>query len=198
VLALDLADRRYLTAIALGADQPRRIYGHGLLYQWARFMPDGRTLLAAGAYPQQPLRLYLQTVSGGNPAPVRTGAYIDSFVISPDGVHVAGLTAERRPVIVTLGTDALRTLPVDSESLPAGWTADGRGLYLANVSAPQAKLMLLNIATGETRTVRTFTAVNSLGDTVVSNMVVTPNGEYYVYSLDHLASQVFSLDGVSG
>ncbi len=197
-IALDLDDRSYLTLISVGADQPKRISGQGLLYQWARFLPDGRNLLAAGGYPNQPMAFYRQPLSGGKPVLLRAGTYLDSGILSPDGTHVAGVTPDRRAVVVTLGANDVRTLPVDPKLMPAGWTADGHGLYMANTSAPPVKLVLVNIASGESKPLRSLSASNPTGVTVVSNMVVAPNGEYYVYSFDRLISQVFSLDGVSG
>ncbi len=197
-IALNLDDRSYLTLIAVGSDQPRRIDGQGLLYQWARFLPDGRNLLAAGGYPNKPMGFYRQPISGGKPVPIQAGTYLDTGIVSPDGSHVAGVTPDRRAVVATLGGNEVRTMPVDPKLTPVGWTADGRGLYMANASAPPVRVVLVNIEGGESKTLRSLGASNPGGVTVVSNMVVTPNGEYYVYSFDRLVSQVFSLDGVSG
>src|SRR5207248_9968072 len=45
-LVLDATDRKRLRLLPIGPGRPRELRVNGLDYQWARFFPDGKELLA--------------------------------------------------------------------------------------------------------------------------------------------------------
>ena len=67
----------------------------GLVYQWARYFPDGRRLLALANEPGKPLRLYVQSLDG-KPFPMTPPAVVRNIAISPDGTKVAVMSADSR------------------------------------------------------------------------------------------------------
>jgi hypothetical protein len=62
------------------------------------------------------------------------------------------------------------------------------------VSAP-FKVVLADPATGHTEVVRTLNPQTSNGLQWLAKVAVTPDGEYFAYSLQHLVSQLFVVDG---
>jgi DNA-binding winged helix-turn-helix (wHTH) protein len=197
-LAIDPSERKYLSLIPVGDGPAGRISGEGFEYQWAQFFPDGGSLLVAGAFPGQPMALFRQSLRGGKPEPLRTGGtYLDfDFItLAPDGVHLAGLTPAGKCVIIALGSDDVRPCQTDPTLVPARWAADGIHLYMASIVSAPFKVVLADPATGHTEVVRTLNPQTSNGLQWLAKVAVTPDGEYFAYSLQHLVSQLFVVDG---
>ena len=69
VLTLSPHDRTHLHVLPLGDGKPDELPPTGLEYQWARYFPDGKRLLALASVPGKPLRLYVQSLDG-KPMPI--------------------------------------------------------------------------------------------------------------------------------
>jgi len=199
VLTYDPANPKSLSLLPL-ADGPQiHVQGDGFVYQWAQFFPDGRNLLVGGSYPGQPLGLFRQAIGGGKPELLRTGGtYLDfDFIaVGPDGVHVAGLTPAGKCAIVTLGSDKTQNCGTDPSFVPARWAADGKRLYMVNVANTPLRMVLADPVTGHTEAVRILGPGNSGALRWLSKAVVTPDGQYFAYSLQHMTSQMFVVDGL--
>src|SRR6266849_7025469 len=68
-LTLSPHDRTRFRLLPLGEGKPLELPPTGLEYQWARYFPDGQRLLALANEPGQPLRLYVQSLTG-KPFPI--------------------------------------------------------------------------------------------------------------------------------
>jgi len=198
VLAVDPSERKHLIMLPVGDGSPETLSGGGFEYQWARYFPDGQSLLVGGAYPGQPAALYRQPVSGGKLEPLQTGgAYLDfDFnTIAPDGARIAGMTPGGKCVVIALDRNQSSPCLTDASLVPTRWAADGKHLYMLAVSPRPYKLMLADPATGKAELVRTLGAQVESGLQWLANVTITPDGEYYAYSLQHAISQLFVVDG---
>src|SRR5262249_41407476 len=97
-LTLGPRDRTRLRLVPLGEGKALELAPTGLEYQWVRYFPDGRRLLALANEPEKPLRLYVQTLEG-KPLPITPPTIARNVAISPDGTKVAVLSADRRLLI---------------------------------------------------------------------------------------------------
>ncbi|HEY6391013.1 MAG TPA: winged helix-turn-helix domain-containing protein, partial [Bryobacteraceae bacterium] len=75
-LALNPRKPTFLNVLPIGPEAPRSLAGHGLKYNWARYFPDGQRLLVAGSFPGKPLRLFIQSVNGGEPVPLNPDIFL--------------------------------------------------------------------------------------------------------------------------
>jgi len=199
VLTYDPANPSSLGLIPLADGPQLRVQGNGFVYQWAQFFPDGRSLLVAGAYPGQPLGLFRQSIAGGKPEALQTGGvYLDfDFVaLAHDGIHLAGLTPAGKCEIVTLGSDNTQSCATDPSLVPVRWAADGRHLYMVNVASNPLRIVLADPITGHTGSARELGATKSSGLHWLAKAVVTPDGKSFAYSLQHVMSQMFVVDGL--
>ena len=199
VLTYDPANPRSLSLLPL-ADGPQvHVQGNGFVYQWAQFFPNGRDLLVGGSYPGQPLGLFRQAIAGGKPEPLRTGGtYLDFDFIAfaPDGVHLAGLTPAGMCEIVALGSDQTQSCGTNSSLVPVRWAADGKHLYMVNAVSNPLRMVLADPVGGHTQQVRILGAGNPGGLRWLARAVVTPDGQYFAYSLQRMTSQMFVVDGL--
>jgi len=198
VLTLDLANPKSLLLLPL-ADAPQiRVQGEGFIYQWAKVFPNGRDLLVAGSFPGQPLGLFRQAIAGGKPEPLQTGGvYLDYdfSALSGDGAHLAGLTPAGKCEIITLGSKA-QACATDPALVPAQWAADGRRLYMVSVLSSPIRMVLADPISGHSEPVRTLGASAGGGLRWLAKAVVTPDGKYFAYSLQHMMSQMFVVYGL--
>jgi len=197
-LAMDPVEGKHLLLIPIGDGAAERISGEGFHYQWAQFFPDGRSLLVAGAFPGQAPALCRQSAGGGKPEPLRAGGTFVDFdftALAPDGVHLAGITPAGRCVIIALGSDEVRPCGPDPSLVPSRWAADGVHLYMTSITAAPYQVFLADPATGHTEVVRTLNPQAKNGTQWLAKVAITPDGEYYAYSLHRLVSQLFVVDG---
>ena len=199
VLTYDPVNPKSLSLLPL-ADGPQiHVQGDGFVYQWAQFFPNGRDLLVAGSYPGQPLGLFRQPIAGGKPEPLRTGGTyfdFDFMALAPDGVHLAGLTPAGKCEIVTLGSDQTQSCGTSPSLVPTRWAADGKHLYMVNVYSNPLRMVLADPVSGHTEPVRVLGAGSHVGMRWLANIVVTPDGQHFAYSLHHMNSQMFVVDGL--
>ncbi len=198
-LALEPLDRNHLLLIPVGDGQTSRISGEGFDYQWARFFPDGGSLLVAGSFAGEPSALYRQSIRGGKPEPLRSGGtYVDFdfSALAPDGVRLAGLTPAGKCVILTLGGDGVQPCGTDPTLVPANWAADGQHLYMTSFGSAPYRVLMADPATGHTEVVHTLNPKGSAGGLQwLVKVAITPDGEHYAYSLQHMVAQLFVVDG---
>jgi hypothetical protein len=197
-LAIDPSERKQLLLIPVGDGAPQKLSGGGFEYQWAKFLPDGANLLVAGAFPGQQPGLFRQRLDGGKLEPLRTGGtYLDfDFnTIAPDGLHIAGMTPGGKCVVIALTKEDVKPCQTDPSLLPTQWAADGVHLYMLNGSGLPYKVMLADPATGKAELVRTLGSQPTTGLQWLAKVTITPDGEHYAYTLQHVVSQLFVVDG---
>lgn len=118
---------------------------------WASWSPDGTRIAFSrweGGMPQ----LYVMDADGGNVLRIPTS--LDEAADpkwSPDGERIAFATASGIRVIRVDGTDehAFPGLPVDTGHM--AWSPDGRSVAFDRVVDGQYRLFVLDVATGEIR-----------------------------------------------
>jgi Tol biopolymer transport system component len=169
-------------------------------YQWARFLPDGRRIIFAGAERGRRARLYIQDLQGGNAKPVTAegaGAGPSGHAISPDGRFVTGPAVDGGFALfpVEEGTPApVRGLA--EEEVPLQWSADGRTLYVYRPAGAQARVFRLDPFSGSREFWKEFLQADSAGLNVVLNVLITPDGRFYAYNYGQTLSDLYLIEGL--
>src|SRR5262249_42573088 len=96
--------------------------------------------------------------------------------VSPDSRWTAAIGPDRRVRLYPIGggsaTDLTASLPSDS---PAGWTTDGKGLYISQIGIP-CTLDLIDIASGRRTRIRELAGGDPGGVTSFGPVRITPDG----------------------
>jgi serine/threonine protein kinase/Tol biopolymer transport system component len=161
------------------------------------FVPDGSKFVFVANAPGKGSRLYVQEVAGGPPKAVsEEGISAARLFVSPDSRWIAAVGPDTRVHLYPLGggpsTDLQASLPGDS---PAGWTADGKGIYVSQTGIPCA-LDLIDIASGRRTHIRDLSGSDAGGVTTFGPVRVTPDGRTVTVGVVRILSTLYQMQGV--
>jgi WD40 repeat protein len=195
-LTIDPRDRGSLTLTSLGTRASRKISGSGFEYQWAKFLPDGRTLLVGGARPLEPLTICKQSIYGGKPVPLNGPSYMDDVAISSDGSKIAGNTGTQ-VIVFDLRSNTSRALPRADSAIPVAWSRDGNDLFLLTFSDSTNRIVKTDLRSGEVETWKTIAPSDAPGFEGLGGAVAAPDAGAYAYSSHLDLSRLYVVDGWS-
>jgi hypothetical protein len=191
-------DRMKLWKVPVAGGAGRELPSSGLVYQWARPFPDGTRLLALANLPQQPLRLYVQTVQTGKAVPLTDPLMVRNALASPDGDSVAVLIPEGKLLLYSTRGYAPREIPSAEPLAPIRWSRDGRWLYVMHLRASvqsAAQVSRLRIASGEVRPWKVLRPADPVGVNSVTGVAIADDEQSYVYSYRRVLSDLHLAEG---
>jgi Tol biopolymer transport system component len=191
-LTIDPEDRTSLTVISLTTGASRRISGGGFEYQWAKFLPDGTSLLVGGAYPLEALTICKQLLNGGTPVALSNAPYLDYVEVSPDGSRIAGITGNQLQIFDMRSRQTRLLLPGE-RAAPVAWSADGAYIYVATLGDKPDRILKLNLRSGQHEIWKTVAGPGLH----LSSVVAAPEAGAFAYSTEFLLSRLYVVDGWS-
>jgi hypothetical protein len=193
-LILDPQDDAALTLVPLQPGASRRISGHGLHYQWARFLSNN-SILAGGSYSAGPLLLYRQSLDGSAPKSVSGLPYLDNPAIAPDGERVVGISGKNL-LLVNVCDRSVQSLPFQRVAVPVAWSGDGRFVFLADTSATPPSLVKFEL---DSKSVTTWKSLQTPQSSFaqLGGIAAAPDIGAYAYSIYQDLSRLYVVDGWS-
>ena len=185
----------HVTLLSTGPGQSSKVEISNLeLVAEARFFPDGKRLLVRGAEHGHAYRNYVVEVSGGKATPI-TPEGVDSLVLSPDGTELAARDLSGNITIYPLQGEHVRTVPNTQGMLPLTWSSDGQFLFTTVSDELPARLLRVEITSGNQQQARQFTPSDS-GVYVIWGIRITPDGKTYAYSYRQTLSTLYIAEGL--
>jgi hypothetical protein len=194
-LTLEPRTRFRLVPLADGAAQSIiELPETGLEYQWARYFPDGKRLLALASEPDRPLRLYVQPLDG-KPYPITPPIVVRNVAISPNGEQVAALTARGKMVIypTAKGGGATREVATSEPLAPLLWTADD-WLYVQHIGAYTqipTRVSRLHMPDGRLERWQDLRPTDTLGVNAITKVMISQNARTLVFNYRRVLSELF-------
>jgi Tol biopolymer transport system component len=190
----------HLDVIPTGAGQASRLERPGLKLLNARWLPDGRNVVALAEQAGRP-GLYVLDVGGNTtraitPEGVAVGN--TGWVVSPDGASVA-VTAGQGLQIFPLDDGAARTVPGIAEGVTvAAWIE--RGLLVSDDPIAGGTVYVVDPSTGQREAWLDIVPPDPAGVMNLNHatLVVTPDGRAYGYSWHRATSDLYIVEGISG
>jgi len=196
-LSLDNRKPDVLTVLPVAGDAARTLSGHGMIYSWGRYFPDGKSILAGGHMPGKPLRLYVQSLSGGAPVALNPEIYLSGATISPDGKTIAG-SRNRAIVVMSSNGGEAREIPTPFPAWPIQWSADGGSLYVRDMrSRVPVPIVRIEVSGSQVKPWKELAPADKIGFAYVLNTVITPDGKSYAYSWMRDLSELYVVEGWS-
>lgn len=187
-----------LSLVPTGAGESRQLTHDAVSYGGARFLPDGKRLLAAGIETGHGARDYLIDVSSGDSKPI-TPEGISGTQLSPDGRSTAVLGPDGKLGIWPLDGSGLRLIPgLDSKYYVTGWSPDGGSVYAVSsrLSEKTAKVYRVNTVTGKMELWKTFGAEAGAGVFSVGGPRLSSDGTAYAYVYVRVLSEAYVVTGL--
>jgi eukaryotic-like serine/threonine-protein kinase len=189
-------DKGMLSIVPTGAGESRQLTHDNVTYGTARFMLDGKHLIATGIEPGHGVRDYLVDVATGDSKPI-TPEGVAGTLLSPDARSVAVFGADGKLAIWSLETSQAQPIPgMESKYYATSWTADGKSLYTASSQGRSGTVQVfkLDVATGKMTPWRTF------GEGLAASEVASPqlinDGTAYSYIYIQVLSQAYVVTGL--
>jgi DNA-binding winged helix-turn-helix (wHTH) protein/Tol biopolymer transport system component len=195
-VTMTAGDQNNLNLVPLTPGQPRILSGHGLRYDWVRFFPGGKRLLAGGSLAGGSMHLFTQALDGGGPEPVNTDVYLVHPAISQDGSQIAGVDQERRLVVLPVAGGQPKVIATDFSPMVLRWGRQGKSL-LAQLNSDSAKLFRVDLETGRYKPWKEIAPFEAAGISAISPGALSDDEQTFVYSFERDLSELFVVDGWS-
>jgi predicted Ser/Thr protein kinase len=204
VLSLLPVQPPQLRVIPTGAGQPRPIVPKGLaVIQWADWFPDGRQIALAGAEQGGGMRLFRCDPETGATAAITpegsriSGDHYQGIPISPDGTRVAAVLQDGSLTIFPTAGGPGRPVPgLPPGMVPIDWTPDGRELFVFRWAESPARILRVNVETGEERLWREIALVDPAGSFGFPSIRVSRDGGSYAYTYARFLSELYAVSGL--
>src|SRR5581483_7424723 len=185
--------------LPIGAGQPRDISLPGIEHVengFARFMPDGNSIVFYGNEPGHGARTYVEEINGGKPKPI-TPEGVPSLVTSPDGKYIAGWGRQGElDIFPVQGGPPHVITRVDGNYGLLQWSADGSALFLTGPGEVPVKIYRLDVATARMREVRELSPSTRAGVVSINPVVVNRTATKFLYSYFQELSDLYVISGL--
>jgi hypothetical protein len=181
--------------VPVKAGQPRPLPPDGFgNTPYGAFFPDGKRIAFVAAAPGHGARLHVQALDGGAPKPISgEGLNQSRIFISPDGERIAASGPDLKVHIYPVnGGAAVDLAASETRDYPAGWTADGKGLYLAQSGQP-CRVDVIDIASGRRTHVRDLAGTDAAGVSAFGPARVTPDGQIMTAGFTRILSTLYKV-----
>jgi len=194
-----------LTIVPLGAGQTRTLArGDVEDYEFASWLPDGRTIVFNGRTAKGGIRLYKQNIGQdvGHGLPAALGEpgvrlALASRPASPDGATLVAHCEDGAICLLAAdGKSPARKLPLEPGFKPIAWSADGREIFVYQDATIPAPLYRFNLATNALRLERELMPADPTGVSRILDVVTTPDGSAYAYGAMRNLSMLFTTRGL--
>jgi hypothetical protein len=196
--------RRELILLPTGPGNPQTI-PNDLDCLWAGFLPDGRILINAKTSDGN--RMFIQARDGTPPRPLTPAGTSIGMInvvgsgaikpISPDGRSVLVFDREQKAWLYPLDgkTPVRPAMGVQPGEQPAGWSRDGRHIYVYPVLQLPVKVYDVDLQTGDRRMLREFTVPDPEGVFRINPVLLMPDGRSFAYGYYRAVSTLYTAHG---
>jgi DNA-binding winged helix-turn-helix (wHTH) protein/Tol biopolymer transport system component len=179
-----------LFLVPTGTGQSRSLTNDSISHYFATLMPDGKRFLFEGYEAGHARRNWIQSLSGGKPVPITPEGTVGKQV-SPDGKWVVALDSERRSWLYpTTGGPPKALSGIEPAEDPIRWSGDGKSLFVVDNIIP-ASVHRVEVLTGRRHLVYTLVPSDAAGLWNIWPILITPDGESYVYSDYRILSDLY-------
>jgi len=187
-----------LNLVPTGTGESKQLTHDAVTYDAARFLPDGKRLLAWGIEAGHGGRDYLIDVNNGDSKPV-TPEGMAGVQVSPDGRSVAVRGPDGKRGIWPLEGGGFHPIPgLESNYSIIGWTPDGESVYVAPIrrGAKSSKVSRVNIQTGKMEPWKTYGEETGAGVSSVAAPHLSSDGNAYAYLYVRTLSEAYVVTGL--
>jgi serine/threonine protein kinase/Tol biopolymer transport system component len=189
---------REIVLLPVKAGAPRSLPRNDLAIHRTWWLPDGKRILVAANAPGEGLRLFIQGLEGEPARPITPpGIALGFFPVSPDGRLVVGQGPDRLFYGYPIeGGDPEYVPGLVAEDRPLRFSLDGGSLYAYRRGELPARVIRLDLGTGEKTTSLELMPADPAGVVEVVSVALTPDVASYAYSYHRILSDLFLVEGV--
>jgi eukaryotic-like serine/threonine-protein kinase len=181
--------------VPTGAGETRTFTHDSVNYNAAKFLPDGKQLLASGIEPGHGVRDYLVNLNSGDSKAITPDGVAGTH-LSPDAKAIAVLTPDGKWGVWPLDGSGLHLIPgLGSDRYVIKWDPDGKSLYVTSSQLEKAaRIYQVNIISGKTDLWKTVGADGTFQ--YVASVVISADGTAYAYAYGDQTSRAYLISGL--
>jgi len=186
-----------LVLLPTGAGEPRHLDISGIqtFARPLKWSPDGKQVLFSGREPGHGWRSYLYDLDAGRFRPL-TNEGVSAVVISPDGKSFLASDPHGRNYLYTMqGAAPQPVAGLNDDDDMAGWSADGRALYVYPRGELPFHVFRLDLSTGRKEPFRVVAPADTSG-AQRSYLLFTPDAKGYVYQVARPMCDLYLVEGL--
>jgi Tol biopolymer transport system component len=196
IVSTDLGEHPQISLLPTGAGEPRQITHDQNEHAEVRFFPDGKHIAFTAVEPHGKPRVYIQDLNS-EAARAITPAGLSLAQVSPDGRSVLAADARAQYWIYPVEGGEPRQVPgLNPKDRVAGWSDDGKSLFVWGIQEVPGTIYLVDIASGARKILQRVAPSDTAGVFGIGPVAVTPNGKYYVYSFTRELSDLYLVTGL--
>jgi Tol biopolymer transport system component len=204
VISMLPSDFSHLTLLPTGAGESRKLTspGFSFLPNLPRWFADGKRVLVMGYQKDRPWRYWVYDLDSGNVSPVTPEGIFAanlfySAMITPDQMSVlAGSSDSGLSLYPVAGGSSVRVPALQPQDIPLQWTADGRGIYVAQGRQSPVHIFRVDLKTGERTLWKEIAPSDPSGIAGLIAVLITPDGQYYAYTYRRVLSDLYLVPGL--
>jgi serine/threonine protein kinase len=196
VATTDLSERPQIALLPTGAGEPQQITHDQSYHTLVRFFPDGNRIAFTGVEPHGRRRVYVQDLNGG-PARAITPPGFGGGPVSPDGRWVLATNFRGKYWLYPAeGGEPREVAGLNVNDRVAGWSEDGKSLFIWTIQETPGRIYRVNINTGAREVIKEMVPSDTAGVLGIGPVMVAPNGKYYVYGFTRVLADLYVVTGV--
>jgi Tol biopolymer transport system component len=181
----------------VGPGQTKRLALPGFTLAKAGLMPDGKRLWFNGNEPSRGRRYYMTDLERATPRPLTPeGVQSSRPGLVLNGRYLAGLAGGNLRLYPTEGGEPETPPGIREGELTAGWSQDGKSLFLYSRNEFPWRVYALDRVTGQRDLLLEVAPFDRAGFTTLGTIMVTPDGKTYAYSVDQRLSELQLVEGL--
>lgn len=187
-----------LTLLPVGAGEGRVLINEGLTGMAARFFPDGTRLCVIAHERGHGARLYSVDAVTGTYEPFSDeGISFHEVQMAPDGTFVIAIGPDRKPAVYPVSGGSPRPVPgTDTTMRAVGISEDGKGLFVFRRGEMPAKVVRIDIATGEPSLLRELSPPDPTGVESITSVKITRAADGIAYSYAQRMNDLYVVEGL--
>jgi Tol biopolymer transport system component len=192
IIATTNAEGGSLVLLPAGAGEPRPINIGTLRDPAGAFLPDGHRILLVDA----DFRSYVEALQGDTPHAITPPGVITYGIFTADGKYTLGRDAQKKWALYPIdGGQAIPLAKWPEGDEPINHTTDNHSFFTRNGDLP-VSIYRFDYLTGRRQFVRQLRPDDMTGLDSLSEVLITPDGKYYVYGGKRMVSTLFMVTGL--
>ena len=191
-------DGRSVTVYPTGAGKPKT-FPVPVLAGRAQFVSGGREVAFRGVEKGHAPRLYVLNLESGKLRPISEEGILSTTYMPPsgDGQSLLALGKDPRPMGYPMAGGAAKPLAGGERGdYPAGWSADGRSVYVYRRGENPVRVFQIDLVTGKRTLWKQIAPPDPAGITGIAPVIVSGNGTSYVYGATRILSTLYFVEGL--
>jgi serine/threonine protein kinase/Tol biopolymer transport system component len=180
-----------------GVGESKVLFQDGINHLWARFLPDGKTLVFTGNESGHAARLYVQAEGEPKPRAISPEGVNRDVHVSPKGDMVANTGPDGRIYLYPVaGGNPVLVNGSEKGEVPTGWSPDGKSIYVYRFGEVPARVFQVDVASGQRKLWKQLVPGDSAGIDTIRGVEFSVTGNAYVYGYIRTLSDLYLVDGV--